>query len=496
VSATVRQSPREPPARRPGAGRELRDYYIAPTSDFTQYTRDYEEKYWSKDTAFDWSQSVSGNLSAHLARLPRDELRRVGLLALELVERSLAGALEETRSGLPPDRDALRALGESLPDDCDGIRRALAAQAPLEELELPVARLRDRLAILDRQVLEHREARRVGIYRDETGLTAVATPAQRREQADRLAGLETGAEDARRQLRETRAGLATERRRLRATVQAELDALAPSVQVELEATHLLVAGTLQAGSLPLEGPELRRLGDLIRNRQLRGLKDIANHAVVVEQSAIAPLTMGIIHYKRRREIQEAMTTFVNDEAKHSAVFRRYMAEKLAATERVPHAIIKGGDRYLWLARFLPSGAIFLAVVVESIGAAFLEFFGDERHMPEPLFRSICRMIADRDERRHVELCAATYNELYRRGGRWEGVRNGVALRMVLNAAYGDKSEDHYLIQACRAFGLSSRTLYDHVLGRLSRELATVGVYLPRDRFYEMLPRLTSRTGPA
>jgi hypothetical protein len=184
-----------------------------------------------------------------------------------------------------------------------------------------------------------------------------------------------------------------------------------------------------------------------------------------------------------------MTTFVNDEAKHSAVFRRYMAEKLAATERVPHAIIKGGDRYLWLARILPSGAIFLAVVVESIGAAFLEFFGRERHMPEPLFRSICRMIADRDERRHVELCAATYNELYRRGGRWEALRNGVALRMVLNAAYGDKSEDHYLIQACRAFGLPSRTLYDHVLGRLSRELATVGVYVPPARFYQMLPQL-------
>jgi hypothetical protein len=127
---------------------------------------------------------------------------------------------------------------------------------------------------------------------------------------------------------------------------------------------------------------------------------------------------------------------------------------------------------------VPRGAILLAVVVESIGAAFLEFFGDERHMPEPLFRSICRMIADRDEKRHVELCAATYNELYRRGGRWERMRNDVALRMVLNAAYGDKSEDHYLIQSCRAFGLPSRTLYRHVLGRLSRELATIGMYVP------------------
>jgi hypothetical protein len=480
---------RETPAWRPAGSRELHDYYIAPTSDFTQYTRDYEEKYWSKDTAFDWSQSVPDNLASHLASLPRDELQRVALLALALVETSLARALAETASGLPPDRDALLALGENLPDNCDAIRRALESQAPLEELQLPADRLRDRLTILDRQVLELREAQRVGVYRDVTGLTAGATPAQRREQEGRLVGLVREAEVVRRQLRETRAGVAAARLRLRATVEAALDALAPTVRAELDATHRLVARTLQAGGLSPEGPELDRLRDLIRNRQLRGLKDIANHAVVVEQSAIAPLTMGIIHYKRRREIQEAMTTFVNDEAKHSAVFRRYMAEKLAATERVPQAIIKGGERYLWLARFLPSGAIFLAVVVESIGAAFLEFFGQERHMPEPLFRSICRMIADRDERRHVELCAATYNELYRRGGRWEGMRNAVALRMVLNAAYGDKSEDHYLIQACRAFGLPSRTLYDHVLGRLSRELARVGVYVPPERFYQMLPQL-------
>jgi hypothetical protein len=45
--------------------------------------------------------------------------------------------------------------------------------------------------------------------------------------------------------------------------------------------------------------------------------------------------MGIIHFRRRREIQEAMTTFAHDEAKHSAVFRRFMAEKMRAKERVP-----------------------------------------------------------------------------------------------------------------------------------------------------------------
>ena len=82
----------------------------------------------------------------------------------------------------------------------------------------------------------------------------------------------------------------------------------------------MVERTLHSGCLPDDGQDLSRLKDLILKRQLRGLKDIANHALVVEQSAIAPLTMGIIHYKRYREIQEAMTTFIHDEAKHSATF--------------------------------------------------------------------------------------------------------------------------------------------------------------------------------
>ena len=30
--------------------KERPDYYITPTRDFTQYTKDSEEKYWSKDT--------------------------------------------------------------------------------------------------------------------------------------------------------------------------------------------------------------------------------------------------------------------------------------------------------------------------------------------------------------------------------------------------------------------------------------------------------------
>jgi len=202
----------------------------------------------------------------------------------------------------------------------------------------------------------------------------------------------------------------------------------------------------------------------------------------------AALIWFVIRYRRRREIQEAMTTFVHDEAKHSAVFRRFLAEKMQAKERIPEAIIRGGERYLWIARLMPSGAVFLAVIVEAIGGAFLEFFAQNDNMPDPLFRGICQIIAERDEKRHQDLCSATYDELYRTGSRWEHLRNRVALRELLRAAYGDKTEDHHLIQACRAFGLESDTLYRFVIGRLCKQLETVGVCVSWDSLLEFLPQ--------
>ncbi|HEV8355514.1 MAG TPA: hypothetical protein VGQ17_01980, partial [Gemmatimonadales bacterium] len=430
---------------------ELPDYYIAPTRDFTQYTRDYEEKYWSKHTAFDWSQSVPDNLRKHVECLPPDEFSRVAALALPMVNAALGWHIAQIeRHGLPPDDDALKAVAENIPFARGTIQRALAIQTPLERFELPVALLKDHLAILERQGLELREEHRLELFRSETGLKRLETGVERQEQARQLSSLAERTRQARAALKQAMAENNAGREPLRAAVRAQLRAIERPVLADLVETRSLVQRTLQTGAVPADGDSLTGLRDLVFKRQLRGLKDIANHALVVEQSAIAPLTMGIIHYKRRREIQEAMTTFVNDEAKHSAVFRRFMAEKLEATERIPGAIIKGGDRYLWIARFMPSGAVFLAVIVEAIGGAYLEFFGNKAHMPDPLFRSICRTIAERDEKRHMELCSATYNELYRKGGRWEGLRNRVALRSLLKSAYGDKTEDHQLIQACRA----------------------------------------------
>lgn len=466
---------------------ELADYYVAPTRDFTQYTRDYEEKYWSKETAFDWRQSVPENLKAHVASLPPAEFQGVATLALPMVERGLERHIGQIRrAGLPPDEDAMRDIEECLPCDRTAVRQALASLEPLGRLRHPVARLADRLAILEREASDVREQRRLGVCKRDTVLRRIETEAERREQAAQLATLVRQIDETRLAVTQAAAQCESERARLQAEIDAQLSAIEPRVVAELEATREDVRRALALGIRSGDGAAVALLRDLVWRRQLRALKDIANHALVVEQSAIAPLSMGVIHYKRRREIQEAMTTFVNDEAKHAAVFRRFMAQKLEARERVPQSVIRGGDRYLWLARVLPSGAVFLAVIVEAIGGAFLEFFGEERHMPEPLFRSICRTIAERDEQRHIELCAETYNELYRTGSRWERLRNNVAWKAVLKSAYGDKSEDHQLLQACRAFGLESQRLYQFIAGRLSGHLTRIGLYIPPERFLEFM----------
>jgi hypothetical protein len=481
------------PAGREGRGKELPDYYLAPTRDFTQFTRDYEEKYWSRDTAFDWGQSVEGNLKAHLVGLSEAEFLRIARLALQLVDQNLEQHIAQVaEQGLPLDEDALKSLAGSLPFDRDAIRQALAVYAPLERVELPVAELQDQLVILERQRLELREQKRLRLFRNEAALKRLETDGERQDQARQLSLLEEQTDRAGRRLKQSRVEGSAERGRLRAVIRVELAGIAPRVLNDLVETRQLVRQTLEAGTLPADPADRERLLDLVLKRQLRALTDIANHAIVVEQSAIAPLTMGIIHYRRRREIQEAMTTFVHDEAKHSAVFRRFMAEKMGAKERIPEAIVKGGERYLWIARLMPSGAVFLAVAVEAIGGAFLEFFAKNEHMPDPLFRRICQLIAERDEKRHQELCSATYNELYRTGSRWENLRNRVALRELLRAAYGDKTEDHHLIQACRAFGLESDALYRFVAGNLSKQLETIGMHVPWDSLLEFLPKPVPR----
>jgi len=463
------------------------DYYITPTHDFTKYTKDCEEKYWSKETAFDWSQSVYGNLKHHLETLNPEEFFKVSSMVLPMVKQNIERKIIQVKQEqLPLEEDALKDIAECIPFDRMTIQRALLIQSPLKKVELSVAKLKDHLEIIHRELLDLRELKRLGLVREETKVKYLETEAERKEQTLQFSQLEKNSNDTRKEFEQRIVQSKIESDQLKPKIRAELNSIEPQVLIDLEDTLQLVERILQSNQLPGDEGDLSRLKDLIFKRQVRGLKDIANHALVVEQSAIAPLTMGIIHYKRYREIQEAMTTFIHDEAKHSATFRRFLVEKLEAKEFISAILIKGSSRYMWLARFMPGAGLFMAVMVEAIGAAYLEFFAKEEYMPEQLFRSISTKISVHDETRHMDLCAAMYNELFRTGSRWERVRNKASLKLLLKSVYGDKNEDHHLIQAFRAFGVESELLYKHITTRLSVQLARISVYVEPEKLLEII----------
>jgi len=65
---------------------------------------------------------------------------------------------------------------------------------------------------------------------------------------------------------------------------------------------------------------------------------------------------------------------------------------------------------------------------------------------------------------------------------------------MMTSAYGDKNEDHGLLQACRAFGVESDRLYQHVAGRLSAQLARIGMDVPPERLLDLM-RVQRRQRP-
>ena len=454
----------------------LPDYYITPTRDFTQYTRDCEQKYWRKETAFDWGQDVVGNLKSRLEKLSDSEFSRLAFIVLPMVSENLKRKIAHIgASPLPDTVDALKDIDECLPDDCGSIRRALDALAPLQQIQSEKIALMDQLDIYQKSLTDLREEQRLGVFRIDTTVKKLETEAESRAQQAEILNLEAAIRKVQEEMNTVGATGDVQAEKFRSVIRNTLDELAPQVLRELQSTQDLLLKTLHTKQMPDNPAELQQLKDLVLKRQVHGLKDIANHALVVEQSAIAPLTMGIIHYKRHREIQEALTTFIQDEAKHSATFRRFLVEKLGAKEFVSAILIKGANRYMWLARFFPGTGMLLAVIVESIGAAYLEFFGNEKYMPDPLFYNISKTISEKDEQRHMDLCVAIYNELYRTGSRWEQIRNKFALRSIMRAVYGDKTEDHHLIQAFLAFGVEAEVLYNHIMNRLCLQLARIGM---------------------
>ena len=472
---------------RKNVNKGLPDYYITPTHDFTKYTKDCAEKYWNKDTKFDWNQSVQNNLKENLENLSPADFSKVMFMIVPMIKRNLERKIEQVKQyQLPLEEDALKDLGECIPFDRTTIHQALLIQLPLKNLQLSTAKLKDQLEILQRELLDLREQQRLGFFSDGTKVKHLETDAERQKQSLRLSQLNNQINQVQQEYQQLKAKRKIETKQLKTKIRQEFKLIELQVLADLEDTRELLQQTLLNNGISRDPMDTLRLKDLILKRQLRGLKDIANHALVVEQSAIAPLTMGIIHYKRYREIQEAMTTFINDEAKHSATFRRFLVEKLGAREYISPILIKGSNRYMWLARFMPGTGLFLAVIVEAIGAAYLEFFGNENYMPDALFCSICKTISTQDETRHMDLCVAMYNELFRKGNKVERFRNYVSLKRMMKAVYGNKTEDHHLIQAFRAFGVESGILYQHIFNRLSQQLARISIYIDPEKLFSFI----------
>lgn len=463
------------------------DYYITPTHDFTQYTKDCEEKYWSKDTAFNWYESVLSGLRKKLENLDRVEFYNVAFMVLPMVKEKLERKISDIKSiSLPADQDALKDIEECIPSDYISIQKALLIQSPLELLGKSGKKLKDQIEIVQRELADLKELQRLELLREGTNVRYLETDNERQKQANEISKLTDRLNQIQAEYKQAEIQDNSELSKLQIKIHNELSSIEGKVLSELEETLILVKQTLQLKQLPENDKDLLRLKDIIVKRQLRALKDIANHALVVEQSAIAPLTMGIIHYKRYREIQEAMTTFIRDEAKHSATFRRFLVEKLEAKEYISALLIKGANRYMWLARFMPATGMFLAVIVEIIGAAYLEFFADEKYMPDKLFYSICKTISTQDEKRHIDLCVAMYNELFRKANTWERIRNKMALKKIMKSVYGDKDENHHLIQAFRAFGVESSVLYKHIVNHLSTKLTRIGMYIEPETLLQII----------
>lgn len=465
------------------------DYYISPTRDFTQYTRDCEKKYWNRDIAFDWQQDVADNLRTHLNGLSPDTFSKLALEILPMIQENIQNHIKKIgEKGVPVEENALKALEDCIFFDKDSIKKAQSLLIPLKDIQSQISALEDRIDMLEGDFVDCSEQLRLGFISIGTNVKPIESNEQKAALKERIQILATQIKDYKAELQQYKAKGKADSDQYTATKFNDLQLLKQQILDDLQDSRVLVEGLLKSGIVPTDPIALAYLKDLILKRQLRALKDICNHALVVEQSAIAPLTMGIIHYRRHREIQEALTTFIQDEAKHSATFRRYLAEKLDAKEFVSSKLIKGANRYMWLARFFPGAGMFLAVIVEAIGASSLEFFGKEAYMPDKLFRSICSTISDHDEARHLDLCVAIYNELFRRGTSAERIRNQLALYVILKSVYGDKKEDHRLIQAFRAFGVDSDALYRHLMTRVSEQLARISMYVTPDKLLHIIGR--------
>lgn len=270
-------------------------------------------------------------------------------------------------------------------------------------------------------------------------------------------------------------------RDVRQGLKKSLDALSPEGLTRLATVALPVTSypeELQAQfrrhGLPQDADALAAMKTAIADRQFQALVDITNHALGTEQMSVAPLTTAVRTYKHDPTIQHAMTAFINDEAKHAHLFERYMREKLGGEVVLSKSVEQRFDGLGLVSSRMPAVGVFSVLAVEAIGGAFFDFFG--RHCSEPLFRDLCKTIYEWDEQRHMRICQDLYNEKWRRLNRWERFRNNRNMQIMVSQLYKEHQQpDHYLMQACQAFGQPPDALMRHVDANLKQAFQAIGV---------------------
>lgn len=230
--------------------------------------------------------------------------------------------------------------------------------------------------------------------------------------------------------------------------------------------------------LPKSEEEIREIKEIIINVQMHALREISHHALIAEQSAVAPLSTSIVDYRRYQPVQEACALFVNDEARHSSVFERYLLNKVHGQKFINKDLVKKYDMFRHMARVMPGASVFLALSVEVVGGAFFEFFGERS--PEPLFRQICKTISGQDEYRHMLICRALYKVVHDPnkqgwlGKKYENVRNRIMMKVIAD----DYKQQLEMLEAAKALGIDPRELINYIGKRLKEEFAHIGFQIP------------------
>lgn len=229
------------------------DYYITPSHDFTQYTRDCEEKYWSKDTAFNWSQSVPASLRQNLENLDKDEFYKVTFMVSLMVKEKIEHKISLIRQEhLPLEEDALKDIGECIASDMNSIHEALMIQSPLESLEKSARKLEDQMEIVQRELADLKELQRLGLLREGINVKHLETDSEKQQQSVEISRLTDKLNKVQSECKLATDQNSTERKQLQTKIRNEFSSIEPKVLSELEKTLDLLERTLQSKQIPTD----------------------------------------------------------------------------------------------------------------------------------------------------------------------------------------------------------------------------------------------------